>query len=64
MKGFTVDDRAFRQALDIAAGATLELAVSQRGHMTTIGFDALVVPVPKRAPKPSKTKARRRAREV
>jgi hypothetical protein len=46
------DDARLRKAREIAAGSSIEVHVSQRGYLYTFGFDAEVVPLPKRIRKP------------
>jgi hypothetical protein len=55
------DDERPPKVREIAAGASLEVHVSQRGVLHVFGFNARVVPVPKRIrmpEKPPQTKAR------
>jgi hypothetical protein len=55
------DDDQPPRLKEVPAGASLELAITQRGMLEVLDFKAKVVPVPKHAKpeKPSKTKARR-----
>jgi len=44
--------------ISVAAGASIEIAISQRGHLVAMGFEARVEPLPKRRKpkKPLRTK--------
>jgi hypothetical protein len=55
------DDRPPRLR-EIPAGASLELAITQRGHLVAMGFEARVEPVPKRPAKPRRTNRARASR--